>query len=297
MSTLGVSADGAINTARKNTADGNMSFGASMPDNPFGAPVEQPSKNPARTSSNVAPPPSSVGKQEAQTSPLPRRESEPQSPAQQAPSATRSEQTSSAQPSQRPAPSEEQPAPKSAGSKDAGSSPKARRVIGGGVSRQVMSAEKTRDNKVAYTRVKDVPVALVNIAKQAFPYAKNQTDALVAYAVSVGGSDAAARMREYLTPEQKELVDERRKEPNERLEEKLDHVISLLHELRASEDVVKLLSVFSVFDRFGFRRENPGAPRDANLLESGVSDMFTRAEEQARQYKTRFDSQKGWSKG
>ena len=295
MSTLGVSADGAINTARKNTADGNIQFGASMPDNPFASPSKsnaEPERRPQQPAPAQQARPfvkqsaSSSENTDAQREGVPAGHEGQSHAAQNAPSEAAVPKRQAAA-----------PAPVSEPKKEAPKQETARKVLGGGAARQILSAEKTRDGDIAYTRVKDVPVALVNLAKQSFPYAKNQTDALVAYVVSVGGSDAAARMRPYLTPVQQEMVDGRRKEPNERLEEKLDHVISLLRDIRSSEDVVKLLSVFSVFDRFGFRRENPGTPRDANLLESGVSDMFTRAEEQARQYKSRLDNQKGWSKG
>lgn len=294
MSTLGVSADGAINTARKNTADGNIQFGASMPDNPFASPSKS-NAEPERRPQQPAP-----AQQVKPVAKQPASPSENTAAQRDAGQAGHENQNHAAQRATSEAAVPRQAADPSPVSDQKRETPKqetARRVLGGGAARQILSAEKTRDGDIAYTRVKDVPVALVNLAKQSFPYAKNQTDALVAYVVSVGGSDAAARMRPYLTPVQQEMVDGRRKEPNERLEEKLDHVISLLRDIRSSEDVIKLLSVFSVFDRFGFRRENPGTPRDANLLESGVSDMFTRAEEQARQYKSRLDNQKGWSKG
>ena len=128
--------------------------------------------------------------------------------------------------------------------------------------------------------LRNVPKAILYECKREFPNAKTQTDAIVAWIVAHASSDFVAKTAPSLTEEQTELVQKWDMSPDVFVERNLTHIVDLLNLLRRSVDTVELLGSYLVFDRVGFRKENPASPASINLMEEGVIDTVIKAETQ-----------------
>ena len=100
---------------------------------------------------------------------------------------------------------------------------------------------------------RNIPSNVIKAVRAEFCDATNNTDALMAYLACHGSGSVAERANACLTETQQQTT-----------------------------DVIELLATYMVYDRVGFRNDNPRTPKDINLREDGVVDVVLAAEEQAK---------------
>lgn len=152
------------------------------------------------------------------------------------------------------------------------------------VTRSVKQVDKTPpkrdvDKKRALSYPRYIPTVYANEARRLFPNAENVTDALVAYMAIKSGITAD------LSDKQLELVrgfdgDD----PMVSVNDRLTRLENKMNALVAMHNEMELAIAYVLFDRLGFRRENPGNPGNANLLENGVDELVERMRQCAKQF-------------
>lgn len=127
---------------------------------------------------------------------------------------------------------------------------------------------------------RDIPSNVMRAIRQEFPDATNHTDALMAYLACHGKGLVAERANTSLTSTQHELVDGWSGDSYESLMNEVKKLVTMCKSMSKMTEVVELLATYMVYDRLGFRNENPMIPKDANLREDGVLELLLSAEEQ-----------------
>ena len=108
------------------------------------------------------------------------------------------------------------------------------------------------------------------------------TDALVAYLICHSPGELAERSQDVLTDEQKVLIQNWRGDPYAELDRKFKQVLPKLQNLHDRMGVLEVLCAYIVFDRVGFRQDNPVQPDLVDFDENGVMELMMHAEEQAK---------------
>lgn len=147
---------------------------------------------------------------------------------------------------------------------------------------------KSRRQRSEVVYLRDMPKSIVGEARRIFPTAGNNTDAVAVYIAYKSG------VRDGLTDAQVELLDTTEVadpvvEQNQRLshmERTMTNMVSMMQELEMAVS-------YMIFDRLGFRRENPDAPRQANMNEPGMTEMIERVREMGRQMRQQENRRKG----
>ncbi len=147
---------------------------------------------------------------------------------------------------------------------------------------------KSRRQKSEVVYLRNVPKSVAGEARRIFPTANNNTDAVAAYIAYKSG------VRDGLTDTQLELLDTTEVvdpivEQNQRIAHIENTMVNMSNMMRELETAMSYI----IFDRLGFRRENPDAPRQANLNEPGMTEMIERVREMSRQMHQQEKRRKG----
>ena len=148
--------------------------------------------------------------------------------------------------------------------------------------------QKSRRQKSEVVYLRNVPKSVVGEARRIFPTANNNTDAVATYIAYKSG------VRDGLTDTQLELLDTTEVadpivEQNQRIAHIENTMVNMFVMMRELETAMSYI----IFDRLGFRRENPDAPRQANLNEPGMTEMIERVREMSRQMYQQEKRRKG----
>lgn len=136
--------------------------------------------------------------------------------------------------------------------------------------------------------LRNVPNSLVAETRRLFPQATNNTDAVTAYIAYQAG------IKEGLTPTQLELLENVQVEdPIAEQRDRISHIERILATLVNMMRELEIASSYMIFDRLGFRRENPNSPRQTNINEPGMTDMIERIREISQQMRRQENIKKG----
>lgn len=150
---------------------------------------------------------------------------------------------------------------------------------------EVIRKSKSRSGGI-YLR--NVPNSLVAETRRLFPQANNNTDAVTAYIAYQAG------IKEGLTPTQLELLDNVQVEdPIAEQRDRISHIERILATIVNMMRELEIASSYMIFDRLGFRRENPNSPRQTNINEPGMTDMIERIREISQQMRRQENIKKG----
>ena len=129
---------------------------------------------------------------------------------------------------------------------------------------------------------RNIPSNVIKAVRAEFCDATNNTDALMAYLACHGSGSVAERANACLTETQQKLVNNWDGDSYSAIVKQIEDLTKHLAKLSKTTDVIELLATYMVYDRVGFRNENPRTPKDINLREDGVVDVVLAAEEQAK---------------
>lgn len=168
-------------------------------------------------------------------------------------------------------------------------------ATGGGTTSQtkeetVATPKKKSEKKATTTRsrrirsetaqIREFPRELLNLVRGEFPKSTNNQDALAAFVYVKLGKDCD------VPDSVKELARSWEGDKTiENMEKRLHNLERQTAVLAAILQEVELGLSYMLFDRFGFRKDNPKDSRSADLLEPGVTDMIFRLREQTKQYR------------
>lgn len=128
---------------------------------------------------------------------------------------------------------------------------------------------------------RDIPATVMAAIRAEFCDATNHTDALMAYLACHGSGSVAERANANLTEAQQRLVANWDGDSYSAVVKQLEQLVAKFEKMSKTTDVIELLAAYMVYDRLGFRNDNPRMPKEANLREDGVVDLAMVAEEQA----------------
>lgn len=128
---------------------------------------------------------------------------------------------------------------------------------------------------------RNIPSSVMRAIRAEFPDATNHTDALMAYLACHGSGLVAERCDASLTPAQRELVKNWTGDSYSAIVTQMEQLVSKFEKMAKTTEVIELLATYMVYDRLGFRNDNPRLPKETNLREDGVVDLVMAAEEQA----------------
>lgn len=154
--------------------------------------------------------------------------------------------------------------------------------------RKPTAKSKPRRQRAEVVYLRDMPKSVVGEARRIFPTANNNTDAVAVYIAYKSG------IKDGLTEAQLELLNKTEVadpivEQNQRIahmEHTMTNMVSMMQELEMAVS-------YMIFDRLGFRRENPDAPRQANMNEPGMTEMIERVREMGRQMRQQENRRRG----
>lgn len=129
---------------------------------------------------------------------------------------------------------------------------------------------------------RNIPSNVIKAVRAEFCDATNNTDALMAYLACHGSGSVAERANACLTETQQQLVKNWDGDSYSAIVKQIEVLTKHLAKLSKTTDVIELLATYMVYDRVGFRNDNPRTPKDINLREDGVVDVVLAAEEQAK---------------
>lgn len=129
---------------------------------------------------------------------------------------------------------------------------------------------------------RNIPSNVIKAVRAEFCDATNNTDALMAYLACHGSGSVAERANACLTETQQQLVKNWDGDSYSAIVKQIEALTNHLAKLSKTTDVIELLATYMVYDRVGFRNDNPRTPKDINLREDGVVDVVLAAEEQAK---------------
>lgn len=142
--------------------------------------------------------------------------------------------------------------------------------------------QTVRPDADEFSTVRKIPKRVMRHVLREFPDASNMTDALVAYLICHSPGELAERSQDVLTDEQKVLIQNWRGDPYAELDRKFKQVLPKLQNLHDRMGVLEVLCSYIVFDRVGFRQDNPVQPDLVDFDENGVMELMMHAEEQAK---------------
>jgi hypothetical protein len=147
---------------------------------------------------------------------------------------------------------------------------------------------KSRRQKSEVVYLRNVPKSVAGEARRIFPTANNNTDAVAAYIAYKSG------VRDGLTDTQLELLDTTEvADPIVEQNQRIAHIENTMVNMSVMMRELETAMSYIIFDRLGFRRENPDAPRQANLNEPGMTEMIERVREMSRQMYQQEKRRKG----
>lgn len=147
---------------------------------------------------------------------------------------------------------------------------------------------KSRRQRSEFVYLRDMPKSVVGEARRIFPTASNNTDAVTAYIAYKSG------VKDGLTDAQLELLDTTEvADPIVEQNKRIAHVERTMTNIFNMMQELEMAVSYMIFDRLGFRRENPDVPRQANMNEPGMTEMIERVREMSRQMRQQENRRKG----
>lgn len=139
-----------------------------------------------------------------------------------------------------------------------------------------------RQAKTVYVR--ELPAEMANVAINEFNGVANRTDSIAAYIAVMSGERAG------LTESQRALVESHDSEdPMVNINERMHRMEKDMQEMKSTLQELRLMCAYLMFDRLGFRRDDPNTPGDTDMLEPGMEAMLKRTKEQS---KTRIERER-----
>lgn len=132
--------------------------------------------------------------------------------------------------------------------------------------------------------LRDFPRPIMSLVRQEFSDSNNLVDALVSYIYCHSDEFFREKAVSHLTDEQKQLIYQWDMKHEKTVGQNITALIKKVDKLRTQMDTIALLSGYSVFDRIGFRQENPRRPVDVNFVEDGMVAMLEHAVAQTETY-------------
>lgn len=126
--------------------------------------------------------------------------------------------------------------------------------------------------------LRNVPHSVVTAARAEFPSASNNVDAVAAFVASRTG------IYDDLTDEQCRLAKQsNREDPLVSVNKKLQSMEEMLSKQKEVNDELQLAVTYMLFDRMGWRRQNPKGPESVDFVEPGVTQLAQRLHQQTKQ--------------
>lgn len=126
--------------------------------------------------------------------------------------------------------------------------------------------------------LRNVPHSVVTAARAEFPSASNNVDAVAAFVASRTG------IYDDLTDEQCRLAKQsNREDPLVAVNKKLQAMEEMLAKQKEVNDELQLAVTYMLFDRMGWRRQNPKGPESVDFVEPGVTQLAQRLHQQTKQ--------------
>lgn len=149
-------------------------------------------------------------------------------------------------------------------------------------SKPYAKAKAKRQAKTVYVR--ELPAEMANVAINEFNGVANRTDSVAAYIAVMSGERAG------LTESQLALVESHDSEdPMANINERMRRMEKDMQEMKSTLQELRLMCGYLMFDRLGFRRDDPNTPGDTDMLEPGMEAMLKRTKEQS---KTRIERER-----
>lgn len=146
--------------------------------------------------------------------------------------------------------------------------------------------------------LRNFPTVIAYIARQEFPEAKNNTDAIVAYMVCFCPEVADNNSLKYvLTPAQKELIDRHQNGSFSDMSSRMRTVAKKLDGQKSDIESMKMMLYYLVYNVFGFRECNPRPDMlgDVDYMEHNgrLMDFADITDKAAVDFRKRRDNRKG----
>ena len=126
--------------------------------------------------------------------------------------------------------------------------------------------------------LRNVPHSVVTAARAKFPSASNNVDAVAAFVASRTG------IYDDLTDEQCRLAKQsNREDPLVAVNKRLQAMEEMLLKQKEVNDELQLAVTYMLFDRMGWRRQNPKGPESVDFVEPGVTQLAQRLHQQTKQ--------------
>ena len=126
--------------------------------------------------------------------------------------------------------------------------------------------------------LRNVPHSVVTAARAEFPSASNNVDAVAAFVASRTG------IYDDLTDEQCRLAKQsNREDPLVSVNKKLQAMEEMVSKQKEAIDELQLAVTYMLFDRMGWRRQNPKGPESVDFVEPGVTQLAQRLHQQTKQ--------------
>lgn len=140
------------------------------------------------------------------------------------------------------------------------------------------SKKPKRANGAQGAHLRNVPHSVVTAARAEFPSASNNVDAVAAFVASRTG------IYDDLTDEQCRLAKQsNREDPLVSVNKKLQAMEEMLAKQKEVNDELQLAVTYMLFDRLGWRRQNPKGPESVDFVEPGVTQLAQRLHQQTKQ--------------
>lgn len=138
--------------------------------------------------------------------------------------------------------------------------------------------KQKRQSGAQGAHLRNVPHSVVTAARAEFPSASNNVDAVAAFVASRTG------IYDDLTDEQCRLAKQsNREDPLVSVNKKLQAMEEMLAKQKEAIDELQLAVTYMLFDRMGWRRQNPKGPESVDFVEPGVTQLAQRLHQQTKQ--------------
>lgn len=138
--------------------------------------------------------------------------------------------------------------------------------------------KQKRQSGAQGAHLRNVPHSVVTAARAEFPSASNNVDAVAAFVASRTG------IYDDLTDEQCRLAKQsNREDPLVAVNKKLQSMEEMVSKQKEAIDELQLAVTYMLFDRMGWRRQNPKGPESVDFVEPGVTQLAQRLHQQTKQ--------------
>lgn len=138
-------------------------------------------------------------------------------------------------------------------------------------------------------QIRDFPRELLDIARSEFPQATTQTDALAAYVCVKSGSPV-----NNLSDSVKQLVSEYTGDQTlVNIEDRMNALELQMRSIGSFTQAIELGVSFIIYDRLGFRLDNPTNIANIDMLEGEMADLITRLRSQAKKARVQENIKRG----